>query len=126
MLFIGGIDAQQQEIGQFDSVRCLHCGENHAMDLVKTFYYFHFFFLPLFKWNVKYLVTCGGCQAVMAVPSDVGKDLENGKSHDIDPADLTILQEGHAKRSHCSNCSHEVSSEYAYCPHCGEKMEVTS
>jgi len=121
MLFIGGIDSKQAEVGQFDAVECPHCGEKHAMTLYKNYYFFHFFFLPLFKWSVKYLVTCHGCHAILALSEDKGKALEKGTVHDIAPADLAVVEEGTAKASLCLNCHREVDPHFTYCPHCGEK-----
>ena len=123
MIFIGGIDAKQAEIGQFHKVLCPSCKESHPMTLYKNYYFFHFFFLPLFKWNVKYAATCHGCHALMDVTSEKGKALEKGQIYDIDTADLTLLEAGHKKPSLCWNCHREVESGFKFCPHCGETIE---
>jgi len=122
MIFIGGVDAKQSEIGQFDSVLCPHCQEKYPMTLYKTYYFFHVFFLPIFKWNLKYLLTCHGCHAILVLASEKGKALEKGYVHDVDIADLTVLEAGEAKPSRCESCQCEVDAGFKFCPHCGVEV----
>jgi len=122
MIFIGGVDAKQSEIGEFDSVHCPHCQQNHPMSLYKSYYFFHFFFLPLFKWSTKYIITCHGCHSLMGLSSEKGKALERGRTHDVDPADLTMVAPGRTKPVPCPNCRGDVDADFQFCPHCGERV----
>ena len=51
MFFIGvfGIDNKEKEIKILNNFCCKNCNESSETKLIKTYSFFHFFFLPLFK-----------------------------------------------------------------------------
>ena len=69
MFFIGvfGIDNKEKEIKILNNFCCKNCNESSEAKLIKTYSFFHFFFLPLFKWNEKYYVICNGCNSIFNI-----------------------------------------------------------
>ena len=56
MIFIGGISQGQKILDYVKTVICDRCGRYGRFQVVMTYMYFSFFFIPLFKWNRKYYV----------------------------------------------------------------------
>ena len=53
MFFIGifGIDSKEKEIKNLINSYCKKYNISSDLTLIKSFTFFHFFFIPLFKWN---------------------------------------------------------------------------
>lgn len=121
MFFIGifGIETKQKEIKRISECLCKECRTGELI-LYKQFNMFHFFFIPLFKWGVKYYLVCKDCNTVYEISMEKGKAVEEDRE-DITYWDLKVLQRGNVK-VHCSNCNREVNEEFEYCPHCGSKI----
>ncbi len=56
MIFIGGISQGQKILDYVKTVICDRCGRYGRFQVVMTYMYFSFFFIPLFKWNRKYIM----------------------------------------------------------------------
>lgn len=131
MFFIGifGIENKEKEIKILDNVSCKNCNKSITGRLIKNYDFFHFFFIPLFKWNEKYYVLCNECKSIYIVPKDKGKAIENGQNIEISYWDL---QETNTENYNnyedniCENCGKRLESNFQYCPHCGVKNECGS
>ena len=90
MFFIGvfGIDNKEKEIKILNNFCCKNCNESSEAKLIKTYSFFHFFFLPLFKWNEKYYVICNGCNSIFNIDKEKGKAIERGEKSEISYWDL--------------------------------------
>jgi len=121
MIFIGGVSDKKMELGTLKPTTCKNCLQIHAMTLVKEYYFFHFFFLPIWKWNLKYEVICTGCHGVMAIPEAKGKAWEQGVEIELDSTDLEILNAEQLQKE-CSQCHKAVAHTFQYCPYCGSKL----
>ena len=122
MIFIGGINDKRVGLGQLRSVMCKHCRQTHTMDLFKSYYFFHFFFLPLWKWKLNYDVKCEGCQTIMRIPNHLGKTWEQGEDLKLTLWDLEIIKEGASLEQQCKHYHEMLPLTYQYCPHCGKKV----
>ena len=92
---------------------------------MKRYDFFHFFFIPLFKWNIEYYIVCSSCNSVYSIPKEKGKSIEDGEDIQITYWDLNEMNSnsyGYNAVHRCSNCSKEVDSNFDYCPYCGNKI----
>jgi len=89
------------------SGRMVWCGAYGRYQVMMTYMYFSFFFIPLFKWNKKFYVKMSCCEAVYELDPEKGKALARGQQADITQADLTLVQEGN-RRSSYENGSYKV------------------
>ena len=125
MFFIGifGIESKEKLIKILNSFSCKDCNATTYGKLIKTFTFFHFFFIPIFKWNEKYYVKCDRCGAVYEIPAEKGKAIEKGEDLEITYWDLKSVKKGmYADKDRCPKCNHVLEGEFKYCPYCGEEL----
>lgn len=125
VFFIFGIQNKEKEIAVLGNIQCKNCDKGQGGKLIKTYNFFHFFFIRIFKWNEKYYVICNGCSSVFEIPKDKGKDIERGAKIDITYWDLKPANENHYGLGawKCNNCGREVRPDYDYCPYCGVRIK---
>ena len=124
MFFIGvfGIEDKEKEIKIIEKIQCKSCNKIERGKLIKSFRYFHFFFIPLFKWNEEYYLVCESCNKVFSIPKDKGKGIESGDNIEITYWDLKEINTNYNYTSVCNACKKIVDSKYDYCPYCGNKL----
>ncbi|MDH2336797.1 zinc ribbon domain-containing protein [Clostridium perfringens] len=129
MFFIGifGVENKQKEIKQLDNIYCKTCSTRTMGTLIKSYEYFHIFFIPIFRWNEKYYVMCKRCNSIYEISKEKGKAIENGEINEVNLEDMTLIQEGQvygkrAVKKVCPNCGKTVEGDYNYCPYCGSKI----
>jgi hypothetical protein len=129
MFFIGifGIENKEKEIKVLNNLGCKNCNSEVTGRLIKVFNFFHFFFIPLFKWNEKYYVICDQCKSMFSIPKEKGKDIERGENINITYWDLQEIYDEyntkfHCKPQKCLNCGNTVEADFKYCPNCGAKI----
>jgi hypothetical protein len=129
MFFIGvfGIESKEKEIKILNNLNCKNCNLSVAGRLIKSFSFFHFFFIPLFKWNENYYVICNNCNTVYSVSKEKGKAIERGEDLNITYWDMQEVHNEYYNDNYygakkCSNCGNVVESSFKYCPHCGAKI----
>ncbi|MBS6184647.1 MAG: zinc ribbon domain-containing protein [Clostridium celatum] len=128
MFFIGifGIDNKIKEIKNLTNFSCKNCSISNGSRLIKSYTFFHFFFIPLFKWNEDYFVICNGCNTSFSIPKEKGKAVEIGEDIEITYWDLKEVNNnyrGYYTVRRCHRCSREVENTFEYCPYCGEKIK---
>jgi DNA-directed RNA polymerase subunit RPC12/RpoP len=129
MFFIGifGIQNKEKEIKYLNNISCNSCNSESGAKLIKSYNFFHFFFIPLFKWNEKYYVICSNCSGIFEIPQEKGKRIENGEDVEITYWDLKTVETGHynygyTAGSKCSHCGRTVEPHFEYCPYCGARL----
>lgn len=129
MFFIGvfGIEDKQIEIETLNNFECKVCSNLQGAKVIKRYNYFHFFFIPLFKWNESYYITCDRCGSVYSIPKEKGKSIENNENVDITYWDIKEVFSGNSNNESCRNticrsCGREVDNSYKYCPYCGQRI----
>ncbi len=130
MFFVGifGVENKQKEIKFLKNIPCRNCDKGIGGKIIKTFNFFHFFFIPLFRWNEKYYIICSGCNSVYEIPKDKGKRIEKGEDIEITYWDLRAVETGYDNSnymagSRCANCGKALEHDFEYCPYCGSKIE---
>ena len=125
MFFIGvfGIEEKTIKIKILNNLNCGRCRQTGNATLIKKFNFFHFFFIPIFKWNVEYYVQCERCNAVYTIPKEKGRAIENNEKVEITYWDLKDAFNDIYYNNKCLNCGKELDRKYNYCPYCGEKIK---
>ena len=126
MFFIGifGVQSKEKEITDSAKIQCRECDKRLGGKLIKTYNFFHFFFIPLFRWGERYYLICNGCNSTYEIPKDKGKRIENGEDIEISYWDLRSIEKGiaHSVIHRCNYCGKEIREDYEYCPYCGSKV----
>lgn len=123
MFFIGifGIDNKSKIISTSQNIICPSCGAYGRYDVIKSYHYFHAFFIPLFKWNKRYFIQTHCCSRLCSLDKDLGLRIENGERVEIE--DKHVHCNGpHANGSFCPRCAAQVDPAFKYCPHCGSRI----
>ena len=127
MFFIGifGIEDKENEIKMLNGINCRGCNRVTTARLIKRYTCFHFFFIPIFKWNEEYYVICNSCNDIFAIPKEKGKAIERGEYTEINYWDLK--EQGNYGGNYytikrCPRCNRELENNFEFCPYCGEKL----
>lgn len=130
MFFIASVNQGKKNIGHHQLVICDKCGQYGRYEVLMTYMYFSFFFIPIFKWKRRYYVKSSCCHSMYQLNNKVGNLIRRGKEVEITPKDLTLLQRGsHTKQNQpvqkfCIHCSFTTTeADFAYCPKCGKLLE---
>ncbi|MDO5517489.1 MAG: zinc ribbon domain-containing protein [Clostridium sp.] len=125
MFFIGvfGIEHKEKEVKVLNNFSCRNCTNSVNGRLIKYYDYFHFFFIPLFKWNIQYYVICSSCNAEYSISKEKGRAIENNEDVKITYWDLNEINSSYNHIQRCSNCGREVESQFDYCPYCGNRIK---
>lgn len=121
MFFFGifGTGNGKKEIRLFNNVVCPICGRYTRFHLIFTYCYFHFFFIPLFKFGKKYILLpdCG-CSYYEA-DKEYFEELKS--SDGIDFSRLNVRETRGGERV-CPRCGKISPQSFAFCPYCGERL----
>lgn len=123
MFFIGifGIQDKEQHVGTCNNIVCPSCGRLSRYEIYKSFRYFHIFFIPIFRWNLRYIAKTTCCSSFFEVDPAVGKEFEKNPNTEIRPENLHSVHR-YSPFKHCPNCNTNVPAPYNYCPYCGGKL----
>lgn len=128
MFFIGifGVDDKQKEVRTIRNLSCKNCDGFSGLTLFKQYTFFHLFFIPLFKWNIKYYLLCNTCNILYQIPTEKGIRAEQGDDTAITYWDLKSEETMYSADYHynkCKNCGKVIDVNFDYCPYCGKKKE---
>lgn len=120
MFFIGvmGISQKEKVVEEIENLPCLTCKETPEGKLVKVYSYFHVFFIPLIKWNIKYLALCSDCKQGFEVSEEKGKAIEKGRDS-LSYWDLKAIL---PLQKSCMACDAILDAKHKFCPHCGKEV----
>ena len=69
MFFIFGWGRSAKKLGQGYTLTCPNCHNTRAWQVVKTGQKVSLFFVPVAKWNTKYVMVCPICSAALELQS---------------------------------------------------------
>jgi len=123
MFFIGifGIQQAEKQIGTYNNAICPSCGSLTRFEVFKNYFYFHIFFIPIFKWNVKYFIKPVCCGSIYELDPIIGKQYEKGQNPKVENEHLRPLNQ-YSPFKTCSGCGARVESGYSFCPYCGRRL----
>lgn len=126
MFFVGifGVETKEKELDDIQNIVCKSCGSMSSYKFIKTYNHFHFFFIPLYKWGIKYYLISRCCKNTFEIPLDLGKQIEEGRNVEVRDEDLTnITVYSSSQDTLCPSCKTYVEPHYRYCPHCGVNIK---
>lgn len=112
-----GITQESKEITRKPNI-CFHCGSFSQFCVYRTYTQFILFFIPLFKWNVKYYVETNCCHTIFELDEEVGKQVMQNHDYEIQESDVKVV---HTQNT-CPHCGHVVNQRDIYCSHCGQRL----
>ena len=118
MFFFGifGIQQKERTIKEFDNIICPDCGRLTRAELMESYTYFHFLFIPLLKWNRQYYLRLRCCGSSYMGEADYVDELRHREDVDCDrPRKMQMPS------NVCPNCGAYIHPNFAYCPYCGQK-----
>lgn len=120
MFFIGifGVQSKSQILTTEVGTPCPICGAYDRYEILKAYTYFHVFFLPLWKWNTRYLLKTRCCQRLCALDATIGGKIEAGEKVEIRREQIAC-DPLPGESSYCSNCGRPAHDTHRFCPHCG-------
>jgi len=123
MFFFGvfGIQDKEKYIGAYNNIICPSCGSLARYEVYKTYRYFHMFFIPVFRWNVRYMVKTSCCGRLYELEPYTGSEFEKNPYTEIRAENLKPVS-GYMPYKYCISCRVNVPPEYNYCPYCGGKL----
>ncbi|WP_367665816.1 zinc ribbon domain-containing protein [Clostridium sp.] len=124
VFFIGifGVEQKEKLVKEFKECVCRHCTTS-SISLIKTYSYFHIFFIPIRSWGEKYYGYCANCNILYEVTNDKGKAIEEGEIEELTYWDLIDVEKQNMGNNLCSNCKGVLESKYTYCPYCGKHID---
>jgi len=123
MFFIGifGIEQAQKQIGTRNNAICPSCGAMTRFELFKQYSYFHIFFIPTFRWNVRYFAKPVCCGKIYELDPGIGQQYERRMNPEIKDEHMRPLNL-HSRFKTCSCCGARVENNFSFCPYCGRRI----
>ena len=107
MFFFFAITTRQKEL-ESRWIQCPSCQKKEYAHVFMTYSVLILFFIPIFTWNKQYYVRMDSCQ--------------NLYQSNAEFTELHLIQKG-SRTTICPFCLETLDADYAYCPHCGNKLE---
>ena len=94
MFFVAffGMNDKEEHIGAFSGEGCPSCGQLSQFAVSKTYRNLEVYFLPVYKWNVRYIARALCCGAVFELDPILGKELEKNPYIKIRPENLRRIE----------------------------------
>ncbi|HWQ74560.1 MAG TPA: zinc ribbon domain-containing protein [Syntrophomonas sp.] len=123
MFFVGifGIEQGKQQIGVYNNTVCPVCHALTSFKIYKSYSCFHVFFIPTFKWDVKYFIKSACCSHISALDPAIGQQYEAGRHPEIEKEHLQPVNLPYGYKT-CAICGTSVDPRYHFCPNCGQKL----
>lgn len=124
MFFFGvfGIGSKEKIIGSSHNIVCPACSRFGSYEVLKSYSYFHFFFISIFKWNTRYFIRTSCCDSYYELDFQVGSRIEHGEKVEITDTDISSRENFFSSLDRCSNCGEVAESRHRFCPNCGHKL----
>lgn len=124
MFFIMGISSGEKKLDFVQTFLCSRCGQFGRYEFYITYTFFSLFFIPIFRWNIRYYVKSSCCGTVYELTADLGKKLKKGEKITLSDQDLHMVshEEYNMPKDTCPYCGNRINKEFTFCPNCGKKL----
>jgi predicted amidophosphoribosyltransferase len=120
-IWISSIEQSQVPIGLYNNTICPCCGALTRFEILKSFSCLHLFFIPTFKFNVKYFVKTACCNKLYSLDKQIAEQYEKGLSPQIKLENLRKIEKN-CSYNICPQCNSRIETDYIYCPYCGKEL----
>lgn len=123
MFLIFGISNGEKRLEFNQTMICSRCGQFGRLELFMTYKYFSLFFIPIFKWGIRYYAKSTCCNRVYEIDRELGRRIKRGETIELSEHELHDMRGTDAHfTERCPICSYPVTHEFDYCPKCGRKL----
>ncbi|MDF2542290.1 MAG: zinc ribbon protein [Herbinix sp.] len=124
MFFIMGISTGEKKIDFVQTILCSRCGQFGRLEVIMTYMYFSFFFIPIFRWNKHYYVKSSCCKTTYEIDLILGKRIAKGEQVVMKEEELKEVKTGFYgyHQPSCRNCGYPLQGDFEYCPKCGSRI----
>lgn len=122
MFFIMGIDSKHKMLPYNSNVFiCNRCGQYGRYEVFITYMCFSLFFIPIIKWNKRYIVRTTCCQTQYELDPAIGQAIERGHDVEIIQEHLQLIG-GYSQQVYrrCEQCGFSTMDDFQFCPKCGK------
>jgi len=122
VFFIGifGIQNKTEPIASEAAVICPVCERYGRYEILKSYYYFHIFFIPVWRWNKRYYIQTHCCSRICELDQETGSKIEAGQSVFVEKEHIRCMDRTAAPL--CHSCSAQLDPSFTYCPYCGSQL----
>ncbi|NLM39475.1 MAG: zinc ribbon domain-containing protein [Firmicutes bacterium] len=122
MFFVGifGVQPGQKVLYEGSGV-CPSCEAFDRHKVIQAYTYFHFFFIPLWKWNKHYFVETRCCRHTLEIDPAIGERYARGEAVQLKPEHIVRRTDSY-REPICPSCGARVRSDFQFCPHCGTQL----
>ena len=124
MFFIGvmGLGNRSEQLRGGIAADCSGCGKKVYLTLSVTYEYFHFFFIPVFKFHRQYYAVCSNCGSLFQVEESAAREVLSGRLNKLRPEQLTLLRGKNAASPVCPYCGTRNPAGSSFCNNCGRRL----
>ncbi|MCF2612033.1 zinc ribbon domain-containing protein [Fusobacterium perfoetens] len=115
MFFVMGFGSKDELLKEV-SFRCTNC-INEKFELHQMSNVFSFFFIPIFRFNKKFLIVCKNCKSIYRLKNESLEKVLETSNVTYDDVEEIIRN-----NNVCKNCGHRVDETDKFCPNCGNKL----
>lgn len=115
MFFVMGFGSKDEFLKNV-SFKCTNC-LNEKFELYQVSNVFSFFFIPIFKFNKKFLIVCKNCKSIYKLKNESLKKVLDSSWVTYDDIEEIIRN-----NNVCKNCGCMVDKSDKFCPNCGNKL----
>lgn len=123
MFFIGvfGINEKEKPVTTYHNLVCPACQALTRLDIHKAYSYFHFFFIPVIRWNQRYLAKTACCSSIFKLDPVLAERFNRGEIPDLKPENLEPINCDRPYKK-CAHCGTAADIKHRFCPYCGNKL----
>lgn len=123
MFFIMGSGTANKQLDFDQLIICKSCGKYGHIKIIELYSYFSVFFIPIFKWNKRYIAHMSCCGESCEIDTEIGKEIAGGQRTELSEEMLTFqnrTEYNYKKR--CTMCGYETAEDFEFCPKCGNRF----
>lgn len=120
MFFVGifGIHPEEKKIGEIRVENYPNYSIGIKADIYRSNNVFEFFFIPILRFNKKYLIIFPNSKKVFFLEKEIAEDALKRETS----ISYYDLYESDYCTSCCPGCGRELEGNFRFCPYCGKEL----